>query len=225
MKTEYIGQYSEARYRLRGNRYSWHHNDHTRDSDRLVMFTVESHAREESTANFKYLQDLGWRHGAELMVVNDSKIQYVSERSLDGSIRYEIENSQWYRDLADTEEGWRKPMVETDITDRGECVTVRFHRHNWLISEHMGVYDLETEKRVKNREQIIRMFWDYGFATWRGRPPTVARIRWSGSREELEELSDLYERHRWRSYVSDMAKKITSAYRSINRYAAWPGSW
>jgi hypothetical protein len=189
------------------------------------MFTVESHAREESTANFEYLEDLGRRHGAELMVANDSKIQYVSERSIKDGIHYEIENSQWYRDLADTKEGWRRPMIETDITDRGECVTVRFHHHSWLIPEHMGVYDLETEKRIKNREQIIRTFWDYGFATWRGRPPTVARIRWSGSREELEELSALYDRHRWRSYVSDMAKKICSAYRSINRYAAWPGAW
>ncbi len=224
MKTEHIEKYSGARYRLRGNRYGWRGDTHTRETDRLVMFTVESHAREESAANLEYFLDLGIRHGAEFMAVNDMKIQYVSDCAMKW-IRMEIEGSQWYKDLIDPNESWRRPGLEADTTDRGECVTVRHHRHNWLIPEHMGVYDLQTQKRIKNRQQIIETFWDRGFATWRGRPPTVAKIRWSGSREELEELTDLYHRHSQRSYVSDVAKKITSAYRSINRYAAWPGSW
>lgn len=223
MNREYISQYSEARYRLRGNRYGWRGSNHTRDSDRLVMFTVENRAREESDANLAYFMGLGQRHGAELMTANDHKIQFVSKRSLD-DLKYEVENSQWYQDTQ-IDDHWRRTTIETDTTNDGQCVTVRWHRHNSLIPEHMGVYDLESSNRIKNREQIIRTFWAYGFATWRGRPPSVARIRWSGSREELEELADLYHRHRTRSYVSDVAKKITSAYRSISRYAAWPGAW
>ena len=224
MKAQHVEQYSQAQYRLRGNRYGWRGDTHTRDSDRLIMFTVEQSAKEESAINLEYFQDLGQRHGAEFMTANNNKIQFVSKRPMKW-IRMEIEGSQWYKDLVQENEGWRRPGLESDITDRGECVTVRQHRHGWLIPENMGVYDLENSQRIKNRERIIRTFWDYGFATWRGRPPTVAQIRWSGSREELEELTDLYERHIQRSHVSDVAKKMTSAYRSINRYAAWPGSW
>jgi hypothetical protein len=35
----------------------------------------------------------------------------------------------------------------------------------------------------------------------------------------------LAERHWNRRNTSDVAKKLVSAWRSINRYAAWPGSW
>jgi hypothetical protein len=78
---------------------------------------------------------------------------------------------------------------------------------------------------MTRREDIIRAFWSLGFATWRGRPYSIARLRWSGEREELEELTSLAGRY-WRNRSrSDVAKKIVSAHRSINRYAAWPGAW
>jgi hypothetical protein len=87
------------------------------------------------------------------------------------------------------------------------------------------VYDVTTGQRMTRRETIIRAFWDLGFATWRGRPYSVARLRWSGERAELEELTALAGRYWPNQYRSDVAKKIVSAHRSINRYAAWPGAW
>ena len=72
---------------------------------------------------------------------------------------------------------------------------------------------------------ILKLHMSHSSSHWRGRPPTVATIRWSGTREELEELTQLAERHGSRYNRSDVAKKIWSAYNSISRYAAWPGTW
>ena len=224
MKNHHIDTYNQARSRLKRGRYTWSNSDHTRDSDRLTMFTVESHAREESEHNLQYLLSVGEQYGARYMAINDFKIQYVSKRDV-SFLESEIVGTEWYRDRVEAEDGWRKPNTTTDENWMGRCLHFRVYRHDLLISEHHGVYDLETGKRMTNRRGIIEALWELGFAAWRGRPLTVASIKWSGTREELEELTQLAERHGSRYNRSDVAKKIWSAYNSISRYAAWPGTW
>ena len=224
MKNSHIDTYNRARHRLKRNRYGWHSDENTRESDRLTLFTVETHAREESEHNLRYLLSVGQQYGARYMAINDQKIQYVSKKDV-SFLESEIVGTEWYRARVENDESWNKPNSTTDENWLGQCLHFRVYRHDLVISEHHGVYDLETGKRMTNRRGIIQALWEYGFATWRGRPPSVATIRWSGNREELEELTDLYQRHQRRMYVSDVAKKMTSAYNSISRYAAWPGTW
>jgi hypothetical protein len=99
------------------------------------------------------------------------------------------------------------------------------YRASLCLREHQGVYDVATGRRLTNRREIIERMWRLGFAAQRGRPLSIARTRWTGNREELTEVADLAERHWNRRNTSDVAKKLVSAWRSINRYAAWPGSW
>ena len=224
MKNRHIDTYNRTRRRLRGNRYGWRGDEHTRESDRLTLFTIETHAREESEHNLQYLLSVGEQYGARYMAINDFKIQYVSKRDV-SLLESEIIGTEWYQDYLDRDESWNKPNTTTDENWLGRCLHFRVYRHDLVISEHYGVYDLETGKRMTNRRGIIQALWELGFATWRGRPPTVASIRWSGNREELEELTQLAQRHGSRYNRSDVAKKICSAYNSIRRYAAWPGTW
>jgi hypothetical protein len=67
--------------------------------------------------------------------------------------------------------------------------------------------------------------WALGFAAHRGRPLSIAKIRWTGSRQELELATQLAEQHWDRRRTSDVARKLCSVFTSINRYAAWPGAW
>ena len=93
------------------------------------------------------------------------------------------------------------------------------------MQEHQGIYDVATGRRLTNRREIIERMWALGFAAQRGRPLLIARVRWTGNRQELEHVTQLAQQYWDRRHQSDMAKKMVSAFRSINRYAAWPGAW
>lgn len=223
IRSENIKPYSDARERHRYDRYQWRNDGYTRESDRLTMFTTESHAREESLLNLEHFKTLGRTFGARYFVVNRTKFQFLSEHDTD-YIRNSIIDENWYKTYK--EEHTYGGDFSSDKTDLGNALHLRMYDHGLFLKEHYGVYDLNDDRRVKNRESIIERFWEYGFATWRGRPPTVAQLRWSGPREHLEDLTSLANRY-WKhdNGRNDVAKKICSAYRSINRYAAWPGSW
>jgi hypothetical protein len=112
-----------------------------------------------------------------------------------------------------------------EATDRGSMTGFYSYRACLCLKEHEGVYDVQSGRRLTNRRDIIERMWALGFAANRGRPLAFAKLRWTGSREELELITELADRYWNRRYESEAAKKMVSAYTSINRYAAWPGAW
>ena len=221
--SEHITPYSDARERHRNDRYQWRSDGYTREGDRLLMFTTEGRAQEESLLNLEHFKNLGRAFGARYFVVNRTKLQFVTEHDT-APISDSITKDPWYKDYKKEHTHGGDFLV--DRTDLGKVLHLRIYNHGLFLKEHHGVYDINEDVRVKNRESIIERFWEYGFATWRGRPPTVAQLRWSGPREHLEDLTGLAERYwKYDNGRNDVAKKIVSAYRSINRYAAWPGAW
>ena len=218
-----VRAFSAARERSCRDHYSYRSDGHTRDSDRLIMFTTENSAQEESAFNLEHFKILGRAFDVRYLVVSRVKIQFLSNKDPE-PIRDSVIKEAWYQEYK-KEHTYGADMI-TDRTNLGAVLHLRAYNHGLFLKEQYGVYDLEEDRRIKNREEIIRRFWDHGFATWRGRPPTVAQLRWSGPREHLEDLTVLADRY-WKhnNGRNEVAKKIVSAFRSINRYAAWPGSW
>jgi hypothetical protein len=99
-------------------------------------------------------------------------------------------------------------------------------RWDWLcVPKHQGIYRVSDGRRITNRQEIIESFWQYGFAARRGRPLTIAGQRWVGDRDEIEHISNLEQQYRLRDRRSEIANRIVNTYRSLIRYAAWPGHW
>ena len=229
LRYEQIYEVANARRRMgdgRRDRYAWRQDGRTRDADQLALFTFETKALADSEHNLDFLLATARAHDQRYVVLTDSKIQIAGDGSVDRVVEPMAPQS-WQRDFREwlDEHYASSSRPVTDETTRGGVVTLHAWRHCFCLREHRGVYEVATGRRMTNREQIIRAFWDLGFATWRGRPPTIAKLRWSGEREELEELTTLAGRYWNNVYRTDVAKKIVSAHRSINRYAAWPGSW
>jgi hypothetical protein len=229
LKYQHIHEVANARRRLsdsRRDRYAWRQDGRNREADQLALFAFETPALADSAHNLDFLLAQARGHDQRYVVLTDTKIQIAGERDTE-HVAAAIAPREWQRDFADWLDEMTGRMVNPTVEDtrHGSAVTLYSWRHCFCLKEHQGVYDVATGQRMTRRETIIRAFWDLGFATWRGRPYSIAKLRWSGEREELEELTALAGRY-WNSqYRSDVAKKITSAHRSINRYAAWPGSW
>jgi hypothetical protein len=220
---ENVKTYADARERLATGRYSWRNDSHSQDSDRLIVFTTESRAQEESRLNLEHFCLLGKTYQQRYLVVSRARIQFVGHDHLE-LIKKSISKEAWYEQYQDRHAFG--PTMYSDTTELGGVLHLRMYDHGIMLKDQYGVYDLYEDRRIRNREEIIRAFWDYGFATWRGRPPTVAQLRWSGPRKHLEHLTQMADYY-WNINPNDseVAKKICSAYRSINRYAAWPGAW
>lgn len=223
-----IHNVNKAQRRLK-NGYRWHAGKETEASDRLLMFTLGVQAERDSQANFDAVMQVARDSGQQLVIIRDHKIQLAG--SVDGSAQRACERlftrdwlkgfNQWVDSLK-----WpTSPVIES--SGRGEYLGFQHYRHCLALSEHVGVYDVDTGKKLTNRREIIQRYWDLGFAAWRGRPVSIAQLKWSGTREELEELSELADRywHRGVRGETEVGKRIVSSFRSINRYAAWPGAW
>ena len=229
LKYQHIHEVSNARRRLgdsRRDRYAWRQDGRTRDNDQLALFTFETPALADSAHNLDFLMAQARGYNQRYVVLTDTKIQIAGEHDAE-HVANAIAPREWQQDFADwldaNHRGHGAPALED--TRHGSVVTLQSWRHCFCLKEHQGVYDVTTGQRMTRREDIIRAFWSLGFATWRGRPYSIAKLRWSGEREELEELTALASRYWSSQNRTDVAKKITSAHRSINRYAAWPGSW
>ena len=224
MNNENVKVYNQAWERFSRRNYGWHNDHHTKDSDRLVMFTTEIQAQEESTCNLERLKIMGRAYNQRYLVINRQKFQFLGSDHLE-PIRHAISRDPWYERYA-KEHNDRAPDMITDVSGQGGVLHVRAYNHALVLKSHYGVYDLESGQRIRNRKDIIQRFWEYGFATWRGRPPTVASLRWSGPRPHLEHLAQLANQYFYvDSSKSEVARKLVSVYSSINRYAAWPGAW
>lgn len=208
-------------YGIRGS------HKHTREGDQLTAFTLGPAAEQASLEVLESVLATARAHGQDLVVATESQIQVGQVGRGDG-VRLAIntlfppewleENDRW----VDATSGVRPTFDQSHYGKFGQFYNFR---PNLILQKHRGVYDVGTGRRLTNRQEIIERMWSAGFAANRGRPLTYCRIRWAGEREELEELTVLAERHWARRRTSDMAQKMVSAFRSINRYAAWPGAW
>jgi hypothetical protein len=212
----------DAEERLRRD-YRWGAGHHTRDSDTLLMFTIGAKAEEDATNNLDFLLSLGQKHSATHLVLHGNKIQFLADHN-SNSIEQDLLPTEWTRQY---QEWLESKNLEFAVQDSGQgfCHSFRPWRRAFATRKTHGIYDLSTGTRLTNRQEIIERIWDHGFAAWRGRPLSVANIRWSGSRSELEDLVQIADRYWSRRHNSDMAKKMCSAYTAINRYCAWPGAW
>lgn len=222
LKYKTIWELNQAQRRLKRDAYAWD-KQHTRATDSLLEFTFKPQAINESKENIAFLIDTGIQYGASFLAVRDNKIQFLGQ-SLNHSLIEAVAPEDWQKSYSKWA-GNREIADSVEATSLGSCIKIANWRDCFVMPKQRGVYDLQTKKRISNRRTIIQVFWEHGFGTWRGHTPTVASIRYGGNRFELEELANLNDKYWDRKYKSEMAAKMTSAFRSINRYVAWPGAW
>jgi len=229
LKYRTITEVNNTQDRLRRNAYNnpWRDTGHSRDADTLSVFTLAPEAQRDSRSNHDWVMATAREHDLDLVVFKPCQIQVAGLGDGSGceDAARTLFPDAWLREY----EKWvdtTYPMGHrSDQSQPGAMSEFYTYRHSLCLREHQGVYDVATGRRLTNRRDIIERMWRLGFAAQRGRPLSIARTRWTGNREELTEVADLAERHWNRRNTSDVAKKLVSAWRSINRYAAWPGSW
>ena len=220
-----IYQANKIARRLKRDRYGGYYGkEHTREGDTLTLFTIEPVAQRESQANLDRIMTVARQNGQRLVVFKANQIQVAGVMGAH-AVGNDLFSYDWLEDYREWIEGTSGVRPTTQASQAGESMEFYTWRNCLAWHGHQGVYSVDTGKRLTNRRDIIERMWDLGFAANRGRPLSVARVRWTGEREELVELTELAERHWRRADRSEVAKKIVSAYRSINRYAAWPGAW
>lgn len=217
-----IYQVAQAADRLRSDYYR-HSSMHSKDSDAMVVFTLSQQADRDAQHNLDFCLDVGKKYRADYLVLHDNKIQFIGRRVLEGIMDH-LAPGSWRNGYMKWSDSRSIDMLH-DGSGCGEHYSLRPWRRAFANSGTRGIYSVDTGQRIKNRREIITRFWDLGYATWRGRPLSVAPIRWSGTKDELETVTDLANKFWNRRHSSDAAKKMCSAYTSLNRYAAWPGSW
>lgn len=240
LKYQAIQAFVSAQDRIERQNNRW-----TRDTsydpaaDTLTMWTLKTQVEQECADNFDFMRECGQKHGAEYMIIKPRILQFVGEK-LDTGIEESL-MPEWFKKqefayyaeqhnrpgnyVIDYNSDWHSQWEE-NYSGLGRSMRLSHHRIEYFDTHQIkGIFDVSTGQRMTNRRDIIEEFWRLGFAAWRGRPLHVANIKWSGDREELTELTQLAAKYWDRRYKSDVAKKIVAAYRSINRYAAWPGNW
>lgn len=225
-----ISAYMEARHRLSRGGY-WGRIQVNEDSDRLMVFTTERDARLDSRKNFECTMSRAREVGSTFVVAKPSIIQVIGHRHsctpLEFFGREFFDDLKKYHDDRDRP-SWAMPSeTEQQVSDRDyRTLTLRtYGAGSWITTEDQGFFEVATGRKVTNRREQIELLWDLGFASRRGRPVHVAQEKWAGSRTELETLTELADRCWNRRHTSEAAKKMVSAYTSINRYVAWPGAW
>lgn len=236
LKYQAVQAFVSARDRLARQHSRWSRDEgYDPAADNLTVWTLQSQVERECHENFEFMRECGLRHGAEYLIIKPRILQFIG-----ANLDAEIENTvmpQWFKkqEFASYAENatyeinydrdWQNQWQD-DYSGLGRAMRLSHHRVQYFDTEKtQGIFDLRTGQRMTRRREIIEEFWRMGFAAWRGRPLHVANIKWSGTREELTELTEMANKYWDRKYKSDVAKKIVAAYRSINRYAAWPGNW
>lgn len=220
---------NQCRERLKYNRYDspWHRDDaNTRDGDELSVFTFLKQAQTDSEQNLSLCLHRAKAHGMSLLIITPSRLQVAGDGEKSAStVAAAVLPRKWLEEYNAWIESTSTIQPRLEDSRHGDFFDFYTYRKSLCLTEHQGVYDVATGHRIKNRRKIIERMWELGFAAHRGRPLTLARPRWAGEREELEEITDLADRYWTRRNRSDAAKKLVSAFTSINRYCAWPGAW
>lgn len=224
-----ISEANKTQERLRRNGYGnrWQDSNHTREADTLSLFTLGPQAQQHSRANFDLVMSLAQQYRQDLLVIKPQQVQVagVGDGSLNRDMARVLFPDTWLREYERWIDTTHAISPRFDQSEQGAFLEFYTYRPALCLREQQGVYDVATGRRLTNRREIIERMWRLGFAAQRGRPLSIARIRWTGNREELTEVADLADRYWNRRNTSEVAKKMVSAWRSINRYAAWPGSW
>jgi hypothetical protein len=209
-----IHAYNDAGERLRRRYYSWisDNANETRRTDTLTQFTFRTHALLDSSANLENLLELGHITGVSMLVFKPRTVQFVAPADAVTTAWHtvfaESQLQEWEQTMATRSNNSYHSTFATwrDDTDVGSASSVTHYQAPFGVKEHAGVYDC-----------------DLGFACNRGRPLTVARTKWSGSREDLVRAEEIYDEFRTKN--TDPARKLCAVYNSAARHCAWPGTW
>jgi hypothetical protein len=226
-----IHAYNEASERLRRRYYNWITGDgaEARRTDTLAEFTFRTHALLDSSANLENLLELGRTAGVSLLVFKPKTVQFVAASDAVTAAWYTVfsksQLQEWEQTLASGSNNsyYSKFATWRDNTDQGSASLVTHYQAPFAVKEHAGVYDCATGDKIKDRRAVIQRVWDLGFACKRGRPLTVARTAWSGTRDDLVRAEEIY--REFRSKSTEPARKLCSVYTSAARHYAWPGTW
>jgi hypothetical protein len=224
-----IYEVNQTKERLKHSVYNrpWGDSTHNRDADTLSVFTLGPEAQRDSQSNHDWVMTTAREHDLDLVVFKPCQIQVagLGDGSLCKDMARTLFPDPWLREYDQWLDTTHSTGTKLDHSEQGAVCEFYTYRPAMCLREHQGVYDVATGRRLTNRREIIERMWRLGFAAQRGRPLSIARTKWTGNREELAEISDLADRHWNRRNTSEAAKKLVSVWRSINRYAAWPGSW
>ena len=222
-----ISETNKTQERLRRNGYGnrWQDSNHTREADTLAVFTLGPESQKDSQHNFDLVMATARHHAQDLLVIKPGQIQIAGTGDQQNAMADTLFSRQWLKEYQEWMDTSHPITPRFEQSEQGAFVEFYTYRPSLCLREQQGVYDVATGRRLTNRREIIERMWRLGFAAQRGRPLSFARVRWTGNREELEVITDLAERYWSRRNTSEAAKKLVSAWRSINRYAAWPGSW
>lgn len=230
LKYRTISEANKAQDRLRRDHYGgnfWRDDNHTRDGDTLSLFTLRPEAERDSKMNFDLVMSTARHHEQDLVCIKPTQIQVAGngDRGRHQAVANDLFPRDWIKEYEEWVDSTHSVHPRLDDSRQGEVCEFYTWRPSLCLREQQGVYDVATGRRLTNRREIIERMWNLGFAAHRGRPLSIARIKWTGQRDELEEISELADRYWNRRHTSEAAKKLVSTWRSINRYAAWPGSW
>ena len=226
-----IHAYNDAGERLRRRYYSWisDNANEARRTDTLTQFTFRTHAMLDSSANLENLLELGRTAGVTLLIFKPRTVQFVAPAdavtAACDTVFSESQLLEWEQTMATRSNNSYHSTFATwrDNTDAGSAGSVTHYQAPFAVKEHAGVYDCVTGERITDRRTVIQRAWDLGFACKRGRPLTVARTAWSGTREDLVRAEEIYREFRGKS--TEPARKLCSVYTSAARHYAWPGTW
>ena len=230
LRYQIICEANKTQERLRRNRYGgnyWREETHNREADTLAAFTLIPESQQHSKHNFDLVLATARHYRQDLVVIKPEQIQVAGpgDGSVNQDIAKELFAESWLREYEQWLDTTYPLSPRVDHSGQGAFTEFYTYRPALCLREHQGVYDVATGRRLTNRRDIIERMWRLGFAAQRGRPLSIARTKWTGNREELQEIADLADRHWNRRNTSEAAKKLVSVWRSINRYSAWPGSW
>ena len=227
LKYQAIHQVQQVRRRMKSGRYGGYYGqDHTLEGDHLFDFTHGPAAEADSLQNLETLLAQARAYDQSLVVIKPYVVQIAgAPHSGHRSMADGLFTAEWIRGYDQWLDTTHRSHPLMDTNERGQVMGFYTYRACMCLEAHQGVYDVVTGQRLTNRRDTIERMWALGFAANRGRPLAIAKPRWTGTREELELITELADRFWERRYETEAAKKMVSTYRSINRYAAWPGAW
>jgi len=233
LEFENLIEWGRARRKVKNLRGGFFFNKPSQDelaTWQLQMFTADKQSKLESERNLEQLKKKATELEMPVLVVRSNEIQFVGT---DMAVAMtDLYDEEWMYQIQDYFEKrnniFAKPFYSHNETSLGmHAYTMYCYGHDacFARSPQLGFYSVAEDRKITDRREQIQMLWDLGFVARRGRPVGVGSERHSGSPEEVAEITRLANKHWHRRGHSEVADKICSAYTSINRYFAWPGSW